>query len=109
MLPRPLFALVLATSACAGLFGPKLRRPEVAFRSVEVSGIDLEGATLTFGLDVDNPNSVELSVVRLSWQLSISGHSFAEGTLPEAVRLPEAGPATPVWASDLCKIDPRCF
>jgi LEA14-like dessication related protein len=82
--------LALSASACVA----HLKRPAVEFQSAEVKAVDVEGATILCRLDVENPNSVELSVVRLSWQLSVRGRQVAEGSLPELARLPANGRAT---------------
>lgn len=84
---RPVALLVLSACACAA----HLERPAVELRSAELEGFDAEGATVLCRLEVSNPNPVELSVARLSWQLSLQGKPLAEGSLPDGARLPARG------------------
>jgi len=91
MRARPALLLVAAAqAACVA----HLERPGVELLTAEVNEVDPEGATLLCRLEVENPNSVELSVERLRWQLSVEGRSVAEGDLSEPARVPARGRAT---------------
>jgi len=89
---KDLLAALLAAAQVACV--AHLQRPGVELLSAEVSEVDIEGATVLCRLEVENPNSVELSVVRLAWKLSVGGRPVAEGTLPEPTRVPANGRAT---------------
>jgi LEA14-like dessication related protein len=59
-----------------------LREPVVSLRSVEISGLSLEGLELVCFLDLGNPNAGALPFPEIAWELFINASSFRSGTVP---------------------------
>ena len=76
-------ALVLASFGCVAF-----RRPEVAFRGVEVRSFGSDGADLEAALDVTNPNPYRIGVERLTYRFTVNGRDAGGGTVEQATALP---------------------
>ena len=72
--------------ACANL-ATHLKDPEVQLQQVALGDADFSKATLIFHFLVKNPNSVELSVDQLQYQLQVNGKPLTEGILEEGLRV----------------------
>ena len=91
--PHPRFSRVSAAAALAilllGAAGClTFRRPEVAFRGVELKSIGSASAELDATFDVTNPNSYRIGVERLTYRLTVNGHEAGSGTIDAATPLP---------------------
>lgn len=94
--PVPRFSRVSAVAALGILLLCALcavgcltfRRPEVAFRGVELKSIGSAGAELDANFDVTNPNSYRIGVERLTYRLTVNGHEAGSGTIDAATPLP---------------------
>jgi LEA14-like dessication related protein len=77
-----LFALLGGLSACT-----VFRRPEVAFRGVEVRAFGSDGTKLEASFDVTNPNSYGIGVERLTYRITVNGLDAGGGSqdLPTAL------------------------
>lgn len=64
------------------------RRPEVAFRGVEVRSFGSDGADLEAALDVTNPNPYRIGVERLTYRFTVNGRDAGGGTVEQATALP---------------------
>jgi len=73
---------------------PLLHVPRVELGRVDVKQLGLDGATLTLGFRVVNPNGVALGLQKLDYALSLSGARVAEGGLPRPLDLPAKGEGT---------------
>lgn len=98
--PRPLLAALalLALSGCAALnriAASAFEKPRLTFRTATLQQLDLEGATLGFEFDLENPNSFGLSVARLGYGVELEGTRVATGEMPGGLQIPAAG-RTPV-------------
>lgn len=97
--PRSLVALMaaaLALSGCAALnqiAASAFEKPKLTFRSATLQSIDLEGATLGFAFDLENPNGFGLSVARLGYGVELEGTRVATGDMPGGLKIPAAGKA----------------
>ena len=92
----PLLLVLAALSGCAGLKDlarTAFREPRLVFRSVALGALDLEGATLAFTWDVENPNAIGLDLARAAWQVEVEGTRVAAGDLPAGVAIPANGKA----------------
>ena len=69
------------------------KEPVVRMESLAIASPDAQGATLIFGLEVDNPNSVALEVDAVDYQLEIEGVPFAAGALEKPASVPAKGKA----------------
>lgn len=92
-------AAVLALAGCAGLHDlarGALERPTLTFRSASLEALDLEGATVGFRFDLENPNGFGVDVARIGWNVEVEGTRIAAGELPGglAVRARATAPVT---------------
>jgi LEA14-like dessication related protein len=88
------FLLVLA--ACAGLkdlAASAVQRPKLTFRSASIQALDLEGATVAFTWDVENPNGFGLDLARVGWTMDVEGTRIASGDLPGGLQIRASGTA----------------
>lgn len=76
----------LALSGCFSL-SKVIEKPKVKLESLNVKSPTLEGATLIFALQVDNPNKVPLQVDELTYDLEMSGKALSSGRLPKGARV----------------------
>src|SRR5512138_1189472 len=86
---KPALAVALASSlavaGCAGLQDlarAAFKDPKLTFRSATIQSLDLEGATVGFLFDLENPNGFGVDVARIGWQLEVEGNRVAGGDLP---------------------------
>ncbi len=89
-------AAALALSGCAAfnrIAASAFEKPRLTFRSASLQSLDLEGATLGFAFDLENPNGFGLSVARLGYGVELEGTRVATGELPGGLRIPAAGKA----------------
>ncbi len=94
--PLLLAALALLAPACAevGKFAAAaIEKPRLTFRSATVKAIDLEGATLAFTYDLDNPNAFGLDLARVGYGLEVEGKRVVDGDAPGGLRIPASGQA----------------
>jgi hypothetical protein len=61
-------------AACSSMF----RQPEVRLESVSLSGIGLRGASLLARLNIDNPNGFDLESRSMTYQLDLQDPDSAE-------------------------------
>mgnify|MGYP000851034451 CR=1 FL=1 len=94
MLRRAAFLLLAAwlLAGCAGL-GPKLESPKVSILNVQMLTTDMFAQKFKVRLKVENPNSLELKVTGLDYQILLMGDSFAEGNSSDKFLLPARGEA----------------
>jgi LEA14-like dessication related protein len=70
-----------------------LERPKLTFRSASLEALDLEGATVGFTFDLENPNGFGLTLARLGYGIEVEGTRVAAGDLPGGLRIPASGTA----------------
>jgi LEA14-like dessication related protein len=90
--------LLLALAACAGLQDlarSALKEPKLTFRSASVQALDMEGATVGFTFDLENPNAFGVDLARIGWRVEAEGTRVAAGDLPGGLRI-EASRTAPV-------------
>jgi LEA14-like dessication related protein len=76
--------LVLACSSCIHLF---FEQPTVTLRKINASP-SLQGLNLNFGMDVDNPNSYDLKLEKLSFSLTVNDNPSGAGEIDSPILLP---------------------
>ncbi len=86
-------ALLLACADLKDLAHAALQEPKLTFRSASLEALDLEGATVAFRFDVDNPNSIGVDLARVAWAVEIEGTRIASGDLPGGLQVPARGTA----------------
>lgn len=67
---------------------PVPQRPDIALNDLRIERLDLSGARLALDVTVSNPNTFELVLGTLGYQLSINGREWATGAIE---RLPRVG------------------
>jgi LEA14-like dessication related protein len=88
--------LLLALAACAGLQDlarAAFERPRLTFRSAALEALDLEGATVGFRFDVENPNGFGVDLARVGWGIEVEGTRVAAGDLAGGLEVPAKGTA----------------
>jgi LEA14-like dessication related protein len=102
-MPRPialrralLALLLLSVTGCAELskFAEgAVEKPRLTFRTADLQALDLEGATLGFTFDLENPNAFGAKVARLGYAIEVEGTRLASGDLPGGLQVPANGKA----------------
>jgi LEA14-like dessication related protein len=89
-----LAGLLLAGCAEVGkLAASAIETPKLTFQAVHLQSADLEGATLGFDFEIENPNSFGLQVARAQYGIEVEGTRVAAGELPGGLALPARGKA----------------
>lgn len=68
---------------------PLVRRPSISLKNFTVETISLSGAELSIELNIENPNSFELQMNRLSYDLQINGLESISGLMNEEIDVQE--------------------
>ncbi len=84
-------ALLLACAHMNDLARAAFQEPRLTFRSASLEALDLEGATVTFRFDVENPNSIGVDLARVAWGIEVEGTRIAAGELPGGLQIPARG------------------
>jgi len=87
-----LLALVASITACAGL--PITQRPEVKAVHPRITGLDFQGVTMDFDIDVYNPYPFAIKTPHFRYALDIEGYNFFQSEAISPFDLPESGPGT---------------
>jgi LEA14-like dessication related protein len=88
--------VALSVAGCAGLQDlarAAFQQPRLTFRSASLGALDLEGATVAFAWDIENPNALGLDLARGAWQVDVEGTRLAAGDLPAGLAIPGNGKA----------------
>jgi LEA14-like dessication related protein len=88
--------LLLLLGGCAELqkiAEGAVQRPRLTFRSASLQALDLEGATIGFTYDVENPNSFGAKVARLGYGVEVEGTRVVTGDMPGGLVIPANGRA----------------
>jgi LEA14-like dessication related protein len=91
-----LVALAFLLSACAGmqeLARSAVKAPKLTFRSASIQGLDMEGATVGFTFDLENPNGFGVDLARIGWTIDAEGTRVAAGDLPGGLQIRANGTA----------------
>jgi LEA14-like dessication related protein len=92
MFPRLAFVAVASiaflTTGCAAL---NVQKPAAAVTGMNVRGVDANGFTLDFTVDVTNPNSFTLPVAATDYQLRVGGAGVLDGKAKPSGSIPANG------------------
>jgi LEA14-like dessication related protein len=83
-------------AGCAGLkdlAASAVQKPTLTFRSASLQALDLEGATVAFTWDVENPNRFGVDLARVGWTIDVDGTRIAAGDLPGGLQIKASGTA----------------
>ncbi len=86
-------ALLLGCAGLKDLARAAFQAPKLTFRSASLEALDLEGATVAFRFDVENPNSIGVDVARVAWGVEVEGARVAAGELAGGLAIPANGTA----------------
>lgn len=96
---RRLLLALLAPAVLAGcalvqdIARGTVQEPRLAFRSASLAALDLEGATIAFTWEIENPNAVGVDLARAAWRVEVEGTRVAAGDLPRGLSVPARGRA----------------
>ena len=89
---------VALLAGCAGvqeLARSAVKEPKLTFRSAKVESLDMEGATVGFTWDLENPNGFGVDLARVGWTVDVEGTRIASGDLPGGLKI-RANASAPV-------------
>jgi LEA14-like dessication related protein len=89
---------LLLLAGCAGLSqlaASAVQKPKLTFRSASVQSLDLEGATLAFTWDLENPNGFGVDLAHVDWRADVEGKRVAAGDVPGGLQI-KANAVAPV-------------
>ncbi|HEX9792626.1 MAG TPA: LEA type 2 family protein [Planctomycetota bacterium] len=89
-----LAAAALATLAGCSALGDALGTPTARIASVGLQDLQLDGVTMLFDVEIENPYSVALPLVNLGYALASGGKSFLEGRAKLDGSVPAGGKRT---------------
>ena len=92
-----LLALILVTqlAGCSAMLNsPMSNARRVTVRNFEVTAVSLSAIEGVIGLDIDNPNNVNLSANGLTYAMSISDKEVLTGQKQERIIVPSLGTKT---------------
>jgi LEA14-like dessication related protein len=70
---------------------PVIRLPRLAVQSLRLRSLSLQRASLTLGLQIDNPNGFLLSLEALEYRFRVAGQDWASGATRGAARVAGRG------------------
>ena len=88
-----LFALLCCLLAGGCVTTSKLTPPEISITNVAMTSADVFNQQFRMRMHVYNPNTLELQVKSIEYQLSLEGDGFADGTVDQPFVLPAHGNA----------------
>jgi LEA14-like dessication related protein len=98
---RPLALALAALAAAPLLLGgcatmgdlarSAVQPPTLAYRSVEVTALDFDGATLAFDFRLSNPNPFGLELAGVQYWLQLEERVVVRGRVPGGVKIPASG------------------
>jgi LEA14-like dessication related protein len=86
-----LCGLMSVLGGCSSLVKTVLKEPKVALQSVAVADVRSDGASILFGVEVENPNAVDIKVDALRYEVEIAGKAFTTGKLVNPAQVPAHG------------------
>jgi LEA14-like dessication related protein len=72
-----------ATAGCGLLPPPDLKPPTVTLSDLSVTEVNLQRVRMSVRLAAHNPNSIDIPLTDIRFELSLFGQPFARGTVPE--------------------------
>jgi LEA14-like dessication related protein len=94
MRTRALVVLAFLLVSCAELqhlARSSVKDPKLTFRSAALQALDMEGATVAFTWDLENPNGFGVDLARVGWTLDVEGGRIAAGDLPGGLQIKANG------------------
>jgi LEA14-like dessication related protein len=95
---RTLLLLAFFLVSCAEvqkLARSSVKDPKLTFRSASLQALDMEGATVAFTWDLENPNGFGVDLARVGWTVDVERTRIAAGDLPGGLQV-KANATAPV-------------
>ncbi len=70
---------------------PLFKKPDIKLTSLKMSNLSLIGATLLFDIQVNNPNILELNIVKFNHNFAISGNEIVKSQTSEPMKIQKKG------------------
>jgi LEA14-like dessication related protein len=77
--------ILTASLFLSGCLGRLIARPTVTLQEVQITGLSLTGATLTFRLGLENPNGFGVTVTALSYSIYLNDRPLAKGEATDPI------------------------
>lgn len=88
-----LMAALAVISSCQTIGQAIVEKPKVALDHVGLKDMTMEGATILFGVKVENPNSFALKVDSLRYAVEVGGKPFGSGQIEKPTEVAGHGKA----------------
>lgn len=82
--------IALSLTGCAtlnDLLGSAFVQPKLHYKTMRISGLSFEGATLDFDFELENPNSVAISLASLDYKLNVEGKQLFAGDQNKGIKI----------------------
>jgi LEA14-like dessication related protein len=74
-------AIAGCSSSCSSVAEKLVEKPKVALSSIALRDVSTNGATVVFGVEVDNPNAFSLRLDALRYDLEVGGKQIGSGRI----------------------------
>jgi LEA14-like dessication related protein len=87
MSSRRITVIVLLTASLflSGCLGRMITRPTVAIEEIRLTGLSLTGATLTFLVELENPNGFGVTVTAFTYSVYLNDRPVANGETTDPI------------------------
>jgi LEA14-like dessication related protein len=99
-----LFVTAIALSGCS-LFMHSIERPTAQVRDASLTAAGLGGVSGQLRLDVTNPNTFDVPMSGIDWQVSVAGDRAATGSIEMQQTIPARGVAPVVTSLSIATAD----
>lgn len=82
-----LLAIVGCSSSCSSVAEKLVEKPKVALSSIALKDVSTNGATVVFGVEVDNPNAFALRLDALRYDLEVGEKQIGSGRIEKAAEI----------------------
>lgn len=89
-----ILAMLFVTICGVGCSALKLQNPTAAVTGMAVRGVDANGFTMNFDVQLQNPNSVALPLAGADYKLALSGTDVVQGKASPSGSIPANGSTT---------------
>lgn len=77
--------MLTASLFLSGCLGRLIARPTVTLRDVQITGLNLTGVTLTFRVELQNPNAFGVTVTAFSYSIYLNDRPIAVGEATDQI------------------------
>jgi LEA14-like dessication related protein len=85
------FLMLMLSMFGVGCSGLNLQKPTAAITGMNVKGVDANGFTMNFDVDIKNPNSVALPLAAADYKLGLAGANVINGKAKPEGSIPPNG------------------